>query len=352
MEKLDMEIILIMAILSSFFIVLFTTPVFIKIAYIKKLFDIPGEERKLHKNIIPSMGGIMIFAGAIFSFTLWFPADQVKDFKYLIPCAIVLFFVGVKDDIIGTAPVKKLIAHLIVAFIMVLMADIRLSSLHGLFGVREIPYQFSVLLSVFTYIVVVNAFNLIDGVDGLAGGVGFLTSIAFGVWFYLVGDQVYAVLAFSLAGAILGFLRYNFYPAKIFMGDSGSLLIGFLIAVMAIEMVEYEKSILPITVQVVSKPILAMAILVIPLLDTARIFIYRSAKGMSPFKADNNHIHHKLFQLGIGHRGTVITLLSFNFLFILLAVILKGMDPNMSFAILTSVCLAALFVLHFIRPRD
>ena len=136
---------------------------------------------------------------------------------------------------------------------------------------------------------------------------GFLVSIAFGTWFYAVGDEVYGVLAFSLAGAILGFLRYNFHPAKIFMGDSGSLLIGFLIAVMAIELVEYDRSILPQKVLIISKPLLAMSILVIPLLDTARIFIYRSAKGMSPFRADKNHIHHKLLQIGLGHRGTVIT---------------------------------------------
>jgi UDP-GlcNAc:undecaprenyl-phosphate GlcNAc-1-phosphate transferase len=346
-----LEITLFLSICSAFFIVLFTTPVFIKIAYIKKLFDVPGDERKLHKNIIPSMGGIMIFAATIFTFTLFFPEDQVHDFKYLIPCTIVLFFVGVKDDIIGTAPVKKLIAHLIVAFIMVLMADIRLTSLHGLFGVREIPLEASVFLSVFTYIVIVNAFNLIDGVDGLAGGVGFFASIFFGIWFYLVGDIVYGVLAFSLAGAILGLLRYNFYPAKIFMGDSGSLMIGFLIAVMAIELIEYDKSLLPEEMLTISKPLLAMAILVIPLLDTARIFIYRAAKGVSPFKADSNHIHHKMMKLGFGHRKTVITLLVFNVLFIALLVSLRGLDPNLNFAILVAVCLIALVVLHFVKVK-
>jgi UDP-N-acetylmuramyl pentapeptide phosphotransferase/UDP-N-acetylglucosamine-1-phosphate transferase len=313
---------------------------------------VPGEERKLHKNIIPSMGGIMIFAATIFTFTLFFPADEVHHFKYLIPCTIVLFFVGVKDDIIGTAPVKKLIAHLIVAFIMVLMADIRLTSLHGLFGVREIPFEASVFLSVFTYIVVVNAFNLIDGVDGLAGGVGFLTSICFGIWFYLIGDVVYGILAFSLAGAILGFLRYNFYPAKIFMGDSGSLMIGFLIAVMAIELIEYDKNLLPEQMQTISKPLLAMAILVIPLLDTARIFIYRAAKGMSPFKADSNHIHHKMMKLGFGHRKTVYTLLIFNILFIALLFGIKGLDPNLGFAIMCAVCLLALLALHFVKAKS
>ena len=221
-----------------------------------------------------------------------------------------------------------------------------------MFGVREIPLEASVFLSVFTYIVIVNAFNLIDGVDGLAGGVGFTASIFFGIWFYLVGDVVYGVLAFSLAGAILGFLRYNFYPAKIFMGDSGSLMIGFLIAVMAIELVEYDKSLLPAGILTISKPLLAMTILVIPLLDTARIFIYRAAKGMSPFKADSNHIHHKMMKLGFGHRKTVITLLSFNVLFIALLISMRGLDPNLCFAILIAVCLVALLALHILKPKS
>ena len=169
--------------------------------------------------------------------------------------------------------------------------------------------------------------------------------------FYFVGDKVYGVLAFSVAGAMLGFLRYNFYPAKIFMGDSGSLLVGFLIAVMAIEMVEYDKSALPDQVVELSKPLLAMAILVIPLLDTARIFSYRAAKGVSPFKADSNHIHHKLINLGFGHRKTVYTLLTFNILFICLAVAIRRLDPNIGFAILTTVCLLSLLLLHFLKGK-
>jgi len=216
-------------------------------------------------------------------------------------------------------------------------------------SLREIPFEASVFLSVFAYIVIVNAFNLIDGVDGLAAGVAFLVSVTFGIWFYFVSDMVYAVLAFSLAGSLLGFLRFNFFPAKIFMGDSGSLVIGFLIAVLAIELVEYDKILLPQNMVNISKPILAMAILVIPLMDTLRIFVYRTAKGVSPFKADNNHIHHQLLSLGLSQRATVLVLYLFNIAFIALAVIMQGQDPNISFSILVSVCLLSLLLLHFIK---
>ncbi|HKK39077.1 MAG TPA: MraY family glycosyltransferase, partial [Cryomorphaceae bacterium] len=205
----------------------------------KKLVDDPNEERKKHRKSTPTIGGIIIFAASIFAYSLWFPSDNlsyfgslhhfsesVNDFKFLIAAAILLFFIGVKDDIIGVAPMKKLIGHGIVGFILVVMADIRIMGMHGVFGIEEIPYWASVGLSVFTYIVVVNAINLIDGSDGLAAGTGLICSVYFGLWFYGTYQYDLSMMAFVLAGSLGGFLLFNFSPAKIFMGDSGSLFIG------------------------------------------------------------------------------------------------------------------------------
>jgi UDP-N-acetylmuramyl pentapeptide phosphotransferase/UDP-N-acetylglucosamine-1-phosphate transferase len=325
---------LILPILTSFIIVLVSTPSFIKIAELKHLFDEPSDDRKLHKHRVPLMGGIMIFGGTLFSFLLWLPINEMGVIKYLVPSLLIMFFVGMKDDIIGTAPVKKLAAHLFVAFIMVLMADVKLTSLHGLFGVREIPEWAGIMLSVFTYIVVINAFNLIDGVDGLAAGVGLIASTVFGFWFYYAGDWTYAVLSFSLAGGLLGFLRFNFNPAKIFMGDTGSLTIGFLIAVMAIELVEYEAQDLPRAINNISKPILSMSILVYPLIDTIRVFTLRAVKGVSPFTADRNHIHHRLIDLGLSQKQTVLIIYLFNLLIIGSSVFAQQFDPSYSFLVI------------------
>ena len=327
---------LILPIITSFMIVLLSTPSFIKIAEIKHLFDDPSEDRKIHTQKVPLMGGMMIFAGTLSSFLLWLPINDIGVIKYLIPSLLIMFFVGMKDDIIGTAPVKKLAAHIVVAFIMVFMAEVKLTSLHGLFGIREIPEWAGIMLTIFTYIVVINAFNLIDGVDGLAAGVGFIASTVFGFWFYYAGDWTYAVLSFALAGALLGFLRFNFNPAKIFMGDSGSLTIGFLIAVMAIELVEYEAHELPQAIKNISKPILAMSILVYPLVDTIRVFTLRAVKGVSPFTADRNHIHHRLMDLGLGHKSTVIIIYIFSILTIGAAVVAQGFDPSYSFIVIIS----------------
>ena len=164
-----MLLLLLLVFFTAFFVVLYSTPALIKVAILKRLFDEPGG-RKIHKRIVPTIGGIIIFAATLFSFALWFTIEgagdnvalaskYVKEFKLIIATALVLFFVGVKDDIIGTAPIKKLVAHVIVGLMLVLIGDIRITGLHGIFEVYEIPYWASVFLSLFTYVVVVNGFN-------------------------------------------------------------------------------------------------------------------------------------------------------------------------------------------------
>ncbi len=340
------------AILISFFIVLFATPSFIKVAEIKNLFDEPGEQRKLHQEAVPSMGGIMIFAGTLFAFFICYPSVDIGYIKFLVPSILVLFFIGIKDDIIGTAPVKKLIGHLLVAFIMVLMAEIKITSLYGIFEIRELPDWASISLSIFTYVVVINAFNLIDGVDGLAGGVGCIAAISFGIWFLILDSMVDAIIAFSLAGALLGFLRFNFHPANIFMGDSGSLTVGLIVCVLAIRVIENQPEVTPLELQWISRPIFAMAVLSYPLLDTFRIFIYRMLKGTSPFQADSNHIHHRLIRLGLSHSKTVGVIYVFNVLLIASSVWLKNTNASISFIILISIVLILMGGLFLFPIKD
>jgi UDP-GlcNAc:undecaprenyl-phosphate GlcNAc-1-phosphate transferase len=308
---------ILLAFFTALIIAVLSTPALIKVAYLKRLVDEPGEERKLHFRRIPTIGGIIIFAGTLFSFLMWYPFEE--DFQYIGATMILLFFIGIKDDIIGTAPVKKLIGHLIVAFILVIMGDIRITSMYGIFGIGELPEWVSIFLSIVTYTVVVNAINLIDGVDGLAGGIGTIACVAMGTWFFLAGATEHAVLAFAMAGSLLGFLVYNFSPAKIFMGDSGSLTIGLILSVLAIKLIEYPIDKVPMDLVRISKPVFAMATLSYPLVDTLRIFIYRAIRGVSPFAADRNHLHHRIMDLGLGHRRTVLLIYTGSVFVILLA---------------------------------
>ncbi|HTL83300.1 MAG TPA: MraY family glycosyltransferase [Bacteroidia bacterium] len=334
---------LLFALLTSFLVVLLATPALIKVAFLKRLFDEPGDSRKLHKRVVPTIGGIIIFASTLFSFALWFPYDHpemellkgwIREFQFVVACMLILFFVGVKDDIIGTAPMKKLAAHIIVGMILVLMADMRIRSLHGLFGVNEIPLWASIFLSLFTYIVIVNAFNLIDGVDGLASGIGMIGGLAFGIVFGLGGDIVTGSLGFAMAGALAAFLVFNFSPAKIFMGDSGSLSIGLVMSILAIKYVEFIPN--PETVPFIKEictPVMAMAIISFALTDTLRIFLWRAIRGVSPFSADRNHLHHLLIDSGRNHARTVLWIYFANLTVIGVAVATRLMPLNISFAI-------------------
>jgi len=340
---------LILTLITFFSVVLLATPALIKVAKIKHLVDEPSEARKLHKSSTPTIGGVIIFSAFMFSCFLWFPnhnpvaLSSLHEFMFLMGSLILLFFVGIKDDIIGMSPMKKLLAHIMVGFILVVMGKIQITGFHGLLGMDMVwPEYASILVSVFVYIVIVNAINLIDGVDGLASGVGLIASISFGVWFSLAGDKHLALVAFSLAGALAGFLVFNFSPARIFMGDSGSLIIGAVLSVLAIKLIETPLDFLPANYQNVSTPVLAMAILGYPLLDTLRVFTIRTLQGKSPLSADRNHLHHKLMDKNRSHRKTTIFIYLFSLIIISQAFFIQFQNPNISFLI--SLGCAFLFV--------
>lgn len=349
---------IILGFITSFFVVLLATPSLIKVAKMKHLVDEPSGGRKHHRVSVPTIGGIIIFAASIFAYALWFPwdnmayfgspaefAESVKEFKFLIAAAILIFFIGVKDDIIGVAPTKKLIGHIIVGFILVLMADIRITGMQGVFGITEIPYYASVMLSIFTYVVVVNSFNLIDGSDGLAAGIGIITSSFFGVWFYISFQYDLSLLAFVLAGSLVAFLIFNFSPARIFMGDSGSLFIGAFTFAMAIKCIETDASVLPVINSRLSAPVFAMSVLAYPLIDTIRVFTLRLIKGLSPFAADRKHVHHRLIDRGYSHAQTAVILYVISASIPFCSLLFEGVDPTFTFF---GMLLIAFMVVHLV----
>lgn len=308
----------------------------------------------------------MIFAGTLFSFTLLVPtvidasragldgptvAALAHDSNYLIASIILLFFIGVKDDIIGTAAIFKLLGHLIVGMILVLMGNIRITGFHGLFGIYSIPYWASVFLSVFTYVVIINAINFIDGIDGLAAGVGLIASLAFGTWFSFAHSPVMSSLAFALSGSLMGFLVYNFSPAKIFMGDSGSLIIGLILAVLGIKLIEFDPAQLPASIVGISRPLFVMCVLAYPLIDALRIVIYRSLKGSSPLEADRNHIHHALLDMKLNHRQISVILYLYTAVMIVAAVLAQKLESTWALVIVGGFAVITLQLPILIRFR-
>jgi len=314
----------ILAFLTAFTLTYFAIPSIIHIAITKNLCDEPGERRS-HVTPTPSLGGIAIFAGVIFSIILWTPFYAFGDLQYILCAFIILFLIGAKDDIAPIAPRKKLIGQILAAGILVFKSNVKLTSLYGIMGIGDLPEVASVILSIFTILVIVNAFNLIDGINGLSGSIGTLISITLGTWFLLMQRIELAIVAYALAGAVIAFLKYNYTPAKIFMGDTGSLLIGLTCSILTIEFIELHKEMPMSPYAFKAVPAVAFGILILPLFDTLRVFIMRALKGKSPLHPDRTHIHHLLLDYGLTHMQATALLVTVNVFFIFLVFGLQGL---------------------------
>ncbi len=310
---------IILAFITAFSLTFLAIPSIIRIARKKNLVDVP-DPRRAHKTITPSLGGIAIFAGMIFSIILWTPFYVFKDLQYILCAFIIIFLIGAKDDIDPISPSKKFLGQLFAALIVVSKANIKLTSMYGIFGIYDLSNPVSIVLSVFTIIVIINAFNLIDGINGLSAGIGILISITVGYWFFLIDRIDLAIIAFALAGSTIAFLKYNVTPAKIFMGDTGSLLLGMVCSILTIQFIESHRVLVDHPYAFKSAPSVAVGILILPLFDTLRVFILRISNGKSPFHPDRNHIHHVLIDTGLSHMQATSLLILINFLFIVLVI--------------------------------
>lgn len=315
---------IILAFITAFTLTYFAIPSIIHVANAKRLMDEPGD-RHSHTVSTPSLGGIGIFAGMIFSIVLWTPFNIFGDLQYILCAFIIIFLIGVKDDILPMSPRNKLIGEFLAAAILVFKSNVKITSFYGLFGVGDLPEYVAIPLSIFTILVIINAFNLIDGINGLSGSIGVLISITLGSWFFSTFHYDLAVVAFSLAGALVAFLKYNYSPAKIFMGDTGSLLVGLVCSILAIKFIEFHRDLpLDSPFYMKSVPAVAIGVLILPLYDTARVFITRALKGRSPFYPDRTHIHHLLIDMGLSHMQGTFVLVFVNFLFIVMVFSLQN----------------------------
>jgi len=313
-------------------------PTIIKVVRSKNLMDEPGD-RSAHTRKTPTLGGVVAFIAYALSLILLalpikLAAFQLVNVLTVLAATLILMSIGVKDDLIGLSPIKKLGIQTFAAAITVLFTDLRILSFNGIMGVHELPYFFSVLLTIFVFLVVINAFNLIDGIDGLAGTIGIVCSLTFGGFFFLSQRQDLILISFTLVGALIGFLCFNISSKrKIFMGDSGSMFIGFLLAYQAISFLAFNATANSGT-DFVKAPIIALAILSYPLLDTLRVFIIRVHQKRSPFSADRNHIHHRLLNLGFPHIKASLIIGGLNILAIVLTLLIKDLDINTQLPIL------------------
>jgi UDP-N-acetylmuramyl pentapeptide phosphotransferase/UDP-N-acetylglucosamine-1-phosphate transferase len=340
--------------ISSFLIglalVYISIPVIVRISKEKHLYDEPNE-RRINKTVVPNLGGVALFIGVSIATLLSLHQLEFIEFRYIQASLIILFFIGIKDDILIISARKKFIAQIICGLILIIPGGIRFTSLHGILGFQEIGYVFSLLISLLAIVAIINATNLVDGIDGLAASIGIFSSFIFGAKFLVTGNNDYAILCFSIVGSLLAFLWYNVYGKKykIFLGDTGSLILGLLIAV---QVIQYNEFALATTPQEASfSPIFSLAILATPLADMIRVFTIRIYKGKSPFAPDMNHIHHRLLKLGFSHfTSTIIIVLSNGFI-ITLAFAFRFLNKHALMALLIAVIFLLLQLPDFFLKR-
>lgn len=335
----------------SFLISFLAFPMLIKLLVQLNLFDSPGRH-KIHENYKPSLGGVAILLGPILSLLIGLPFLEWVALKYFFISLLLMFFIGLRDDILALTPRQKLYSQFLPVILLVVLNQTTLNSAYGLVDLPEVPLPIIWGISIFTLIILTNAYNLIDGLDGLAGTVGVIALAAFGFWFYLAGDTALSLIALTFAGGLIAFLVFNWQPSKIFMGDTGALMIGFLLSYLAVFFIN-ENYRLPQGngYKFHASIATAICVVIIPVFDTLRVIIVRLRQGQSPFHADRNHLHHQFINLGFSHAKSVLYIGAINILMIVLAWLLRKQNDLLILGIVLALCLAINFGLKWAHQR-
>ncbi len=340
--------ILLLTLIIAFLATYITLPHIITIAEVNQLGAVPNQ-RSSHTKITPVFGGIGILAGILSPLLILGKLVTFQGFSLIFVAVGVVFLMGLKDDFIEIKPLKKLLGQ-IVAASLVVISGLQIGSLHGIFGVGILPNWFAIPLTIFVIIVIMNAFNLIDGINGLSSGIGILVATVLGIWFYRVGELEFSMIAIALVGALLAFLKFNITPAKIFMGDSGSLVLGLIVSILIIHFIDFHQDFPGHPLTFTGVPAIAISILIFPLFDTLRVFTVRILKGRSPLSPDRHHIHHMLIDAGFTHTNASLILVMVNAIYILLAMTFQALGPFILLTLVLSSCIGlTLYLRRLVR---
>ncbi len=320
LDSLDLYIITGFAIVFALLFVFFTIPSLISFCRRSNLLDQP-HPRKSHKDSTPHLGGVNIFLGILITLTLFAPGETLWELRYAIVAMSMLFCVGLWDDIQPINPWIKLFWQVLSASLMLVLSHLHMNSMFGLFGIGEISGFVSYLISTFLVLTIINGINLLDGINGLSTTIIIILASFLGVWYHLTGFYGLSLFSFILVGVGLAFLKYNWTPARIFMGDSGSMVLGVAISFLVVSF--FQSDHLMILLQspfAISKaPVIVLGALILPIIDTSRVFILRIIQGDSPLYPDRKHLHHQLIDQGFSHAQTTVILSMSQLSFILIA---------------------------------
>ncbi len=338
----------ILCFVTAFVVAMIFMPPLIKLINRFKFYDLP-DERKAHSLPVPTMGGIAVCAGMAVACMLWFNFTRDMFVICFFFSIAAMFALGILDDLHNISARYKLVIQLAIAC-LIAFCGVRINSFNGLFGIYELPISAQYTFTIIAIAGITNAFNLIDGIDGLAGGIGFMSLVCLGLFLTMGNDGNTALIAFALAGGLLGFLNYNFNPARIFMGDTGSLVLGFVVAVLCIRVMQLQT--LRFSVGIIHAPVFALSIILIPVFDTLRVFALRIWQGTSPFSPDKIHIHHLLTNNGWSHSFTSKIICAVHGVVLLTGYFVKDIRQEFGLLILLIIMLLTVYVFKNLKPYE
>ena len=340
-----------LTVLISFLVGWICMPIVLKIAKAKG-FVVKPNKRTCHTGEIPNIGGLDIFVSFLLTYMV-FEYNHLSEFQFMLVGIFIVFMIGFVDDILDLTPLSKLLGEMFAGVALIGFSDLRLTHLHGFLGVEEMSTWASYTLSFFVLIVIINALNLIDGIDGLASGLGIIYSLCFAVYFSLIGQTDWAIIAYILVGSLAVFFIYNTSGKhKIFMGDSGSLLLGFIITAFVFHVCEINAyNLVPEPYHMKATPAVLICLLSVPLFDTLRVALTRIKHHKSPFLPDRNHVHHLLLRIGLNHIQTTSVLIGVSLFFVALAIIGRNWPIWLLVLVNFSICSLLTFILWRIVDR-
>lgn len=318
--------------LTSFVLTALSLPYIIAYSTRKNFVSAP-DRRRIHKKITPSLGGVAIFLGFTLSLIIWMNFYKDRRPFVVLSVLIIPFILGLLDDLTHVRPQVKLVGQSIAAVLIFFFLQVQIQSGYEILD-SGLPFLISFLLTTAFIIIFTNSYNLIDGIDGLAGSVSLVAFIFFGIWFNGTDNFMFELVCFLLMGATAAFLIKNWEPSKIFMGDTGSLVLGTSLAIIAIEFMNMNSQLeaghlLKFNASVGT----VLALLIVPITDTVRIIIIRIAKRQSIFKPDKQHIHHGLVRLGLSHSKATVLLVVIQAFFVGLALLFAKAHPLLLFGV-------------------
>lgn len=321
---------------GSFILTYLTIPKIIGVVEHKRLMDDPNQ-RSSHKSTTPTLGGIAFFYCLIFALFFIKGRAEHLEFIYIIPGLTILFIVGLKDDMVVLSAGSKLLAQILAISFVLANDSFTIESLNGFLNIYEIPYFLYLVIAGFLMLTIINSYNLIDGIDGLASIVGIVIMIIYTTIFYLSQEYFFALIAITMNACLMAFFGFNVSSSKkIFMGDTGSLIVGFVISILTLKFLALEPTAygeLPFLLE--NAPLIAISILIVPLFDTARVFAIRIANKKGPFSPDRNHVHHVLIDYwGLSHKQASFIIGCFNIIFVVLFIILGSKAKNLGMVIM------------------